>query len=92
MKDAIQDLIDSGTMFTNGLVENSNHKAFKTSLPDYDKGESSQVDKKNHGAKIYYTYTTNDNVINMVKPVEILFMMRPQREEEAKPNVPKIVL
>ena len=66
LKDAIQDLIDSGTMFTNGLAKNFDHKVFKTPLLDYDKGESSQADKKNHDAKIHYTYATNDNAINMV--------------------------
>ena len=79
-------------MLSNGLVKNSNHKAFKTPLHNYDKCESSQADKKNHSAKIHYNYATNDNVTNMVKPVERVFMMRPQREEEAKPNVPKIML
>ena len=79
-------------MLNDGLVKNSNHEAFKTPLPDYDKGESSQANKKNHDAKIYYTYAMNDNVINMVKPVERVIMMRPWREEEAKPHVPKIVL
>ena len=92
LKDAIQDLIESGTMLIDGLVKNSDHKSFKTPLPNYEKGDSSQADKKNHDAKIHYTYATNDNVINMVELVERVFMMRPQREEEAKPNVPKIVL
>ena len=41
LKDTIQDLIESGTVLTNGLVKNYDHKAFKTPLPDYDKGESS---------------------------------------------------
>ena len=47
--------MDSGTVLTNGLVKNFDHKAFKTPLPDYDKSESSQVDKKNHDVKIHYT-------------------------------------
>ena len=74
-------------MLTDGLVKNIDHKAFKTPLPDYDKGESSQANKKNHNVEIHYTYATNDNVINMVEPVESIFMMRSQETK-----VPKIVL
>ena len=92
LKDSIQDLIDGGIVLTIGLVKNLDHKAFKTPLPKYDKGESSQANKKNHDAKIHYTYATNDNVINMIEPVERVFMMRPQKEEEAKLDVPKLVL
>ena len=79
-------------MLIDGLVKNLDHKAFKTPLPEYEKGESSQANKKNHDAKIHYTYATNDNVINMIELVERVLMMRPQKEEEAKPDVPKLVL
>ena len=48
--------------------------------------------KKNHDAKIHYTYATNDNVIKMIKLVERELMRRPQRDEEAKHDVPKLVL
>ena len=63
-------------MLTNGLVKNFDHKAFETPLLDYDKGESSQADKKNHDAKIHYTYATNDNVIDMIKLVERVLIMK----------------
>ena len=33
LKDAIKDLIYGGKMFTNGLVKNLDHKAFRTPLP-----------------------------------------------------------
>ena len=38
LKDAIQDLIDGGTILTDGLIKNSDHKVFKTHLPKYKKG------------------------------------------------------
>ena len=60
LKDAIQDLIDGGTVLINGLVKNIDHKAFKTPLLKYDKGESFHANKKNHDAKIHYTYATNE--------------------------------
>ena len=92
LKDTIQDLIDGGTVLIDGPVKNSNHKAFKTPLPEYDKGESLQASKKNYDAKIHYTYVTNDNVINMIKPIEDVFMMRLQKDDDANYDIPKLVL
>ena len=64
-------------MLIDDLIKKKNYKAFKTPLLKYDKGESSQANKKNHDAKIHYTYATNDNVINMIELVERVLMMRP---------------
>ena len=75
-----------------GLVKNLDHKAFKTPLSKYDKGESSQTRKNNHDVKIDYTYATNNNVINMIELVESMLMMKPQRDEEAKRDVPNLIL
>ena len=40
-KDAIQDLIDRGTVVMDGLVKKYDHKAFKMPLLEHEKGESS---------------------------------------------------
>lgn len=66
LKHVIQDLIENGKFFVDGLVNNYDHKAFKEPLPKYDKGEAS-TSKKDEGAKINYTYTNNSNVINMIE-------------------------
>lgn len=66
LKDVIQDLIDAGKVVTYGLVKNFDHKYFKQLLPEYEKGESSKVNKKNHDAKINYTYADTKNIINMI--------------------------
>ena len=92
LKDAMQDLIDGGKVLIDGLVKISNHKVFKTPLPEYEKGESSQVNKKNLDAKINYTYANNDNVINTMKPIENVFMMRPRENEDSNHDAPKLIL
>ena len=60
----IQDLIDDGDLVVDGHNKNSDHKAFKEPFPTYDKGESSK--SKPH-QKVNYTYSNDDNVINMVQ-------------------------
>lgn len=45
-------------------MTNSNKKTFKDPLPTYEQGDSS---KSKGGAKINYTYTNNDNIINMLE-------------------------
>ena len=92
LKDAIQDLIDGGIVLIDGLVKNFDHKVFKTPLLEYEKGESSQENKKNQDAKINYTYATNENVINMLEPVESVFMMRPRENGDTNCHMPKLVL
>ena len=87
LKDAIEDLIDGGIYLTNGLVKNYDHKAFKTPLIEYEKLESSQVQKKNHDAKINYNYANNENVINMLEPVESIFMMRPKENVDTNYDI-----
>ena len=72
LKDAIQDLIDGGMVLIDGLVKNLDYKAFKTPLPEYDMGESSKANKKNHAAKINYMYARNENVIKMLESIEIV--------------------
>ena len=74
------------------MIKNFNHKAFKTPLPEYEKGEFSQANKKNHDAKINYTYTNNDNVINMLEPTKRVLMMRPQDDKDSIHNAPKLIL
>ena len=92
LKDFIKNLIDGGIVLTNGLVKKSDHKAFKTPLLEYKKGASSQVNKKNHDAKVNYTYANNENVINMLEPVESVFMMRPIENGDTNHDMPKLVL
>lgn len=92
LKDAIQYFIDRGKVLIDGLVKNSNHKAFKTPLPEYEKVESSQAHKKNHDAKINYTYTPDSPVINMIEPVESVLMMRSQDDKNANYGMPRLVL
>lgn len=60
----IQDLIEEGKVKVDGHHINNDHKAFQTSLPSYEKGESSKSNKIN------YTYIDDDNVIYMVEPCE----------------------
>ena len=92
LKDAIQDLIDGGTVLTDDLVKNSDNKAFKTPLPEYEKGESSRVQKKSHDAKINYTYANSNNVINMLELIESVFTMRLQDEKYSNHDMPKLIL
>ena len=92
LKDYIQNLIDGGTMLIDGLVKNFDNKYFKTHLLEYGKGESIQENKKNHDAKINYTYANNENVINMLEPIKSVFMMRPQGNGDSHHDMPKIVL
>ncbi|WP_044909002.1 hypothetical protein, partial [[Clostridium] innocuum] len=92
LKDDIQDLIENGTISTDGLTKNSDHTAFKDPLPKHDKGETSQTHKKNHDAKINYTYPSNTPVINMVEPVESVLMMRSQDDNKVNHGKPKLVL
>ena len=47
-------------------MKNFDHKAFKTTLLEYEKGESSREKKKNRDDKINYTYANFDNVIIML--------------------------
>ena len=47
---------------------------------------------KNHDAKIHYTYATNENVINMIEPIEDVFMIRPERDEDANHDIAKLAL
>ena len=63
MRHKIQKWIDSGDVVVGGHNKNSDHQPFKEPFPPYDKGESS---KSKNNAKINYTYTNDDNVINMV--------------------------
>ena len=51
-----------------GHNKNADHKAFKEPFPTYEKGESSKA-QTHH--KVSYTYSNNDNVINMVEPVDV---------------------
>lgn len=46
LKDVIQDLIEAGKVFIDGLVKNYNHKAFQQPLPEYEKGENSKMAAK----------------------------------------------
>ena len=48
--------------------KNIDHKAFKEPLSSYDKGECSK--SKSHN-KVNYTYSNDDNVINMVEPIDV---------------------
>jgi hypothetical protein len=63
----IQDMIDNGELVVDGHHKNSDHKAFKEPFPPYEKGETSKTKPNN---KINYAYPKDDNVINMVEPVD----------------------
>lgn len=52
-----------------GHNKNSDHQAFKDPFPPHEKGESSKP--KNENNKVNYMYNTNDNVINMVEPIDV---------------------
>ena len=93
----VQDLIEAGKVVTDGLVKNSDHKAFKQPLPEYEKGESSKAAaKKNHDAKISYAYANTDNVIGMLEPVEYICMASSNNDNwlnyDAEDERPKVVL
>ena len=81
IKDVIQDLIEAGKVVIDGLVKNANHKAFKQPLPKYEKGETSKAAKKNHDAKISYSYANKDKIIDMLEPVEYVCMASPNNEK-----------
>lgn len=66
LRHKIQDMIDNGDLVVDGHHKKSDHKAFKESFPPYEKGESSKPKPNN---KVNYTYSNDDNVINMVEPV-----------------------
>ena len=63
----IQDMIDNGELVVDGHHKNSDHKAFKEPFPPYEKGETSKTKPNN---KIKYAYPKDDNVINMVEPMD----------------------
>ena len=96
LKDVIQDLINGGKVFIDGLVKYSIHKSFKQPYPDYGKGELSHANKKNHDAKINYAYANIDNVINMIELVKYLCMMSSNAENQPNCDVederPKVFL
>ena len=48
--------------------------------------------KKNHDAKINYTYTNIDNVINMLEAIESNFTMRPQVDKDSNHDTPKLII
>lgn len=64
LKHEIQDLIDARKIVIGNHTTNADHKAFKDPLPIYEQGDSS---KSKGGSKVNYTYTNNDNMINMVE-------------------------
>lgn len=92
LKDVIQDLIIDGKFITDGLAQNSDHNAFKQPLLEYEKWESSKVNKKNYDAKVNYTYTNTD----IIEPIEYLCMMDPKFHKEPSYDIdderPKVVL
>lgn len=65
LKHLIQDLIDNGTITVDSHKTNESHLAFKTPLPNYDKGEPSQLKDDKGKAKVNYTYTYDD-VVNVI--------------------------
>ena len=71
-----------------GHNKNIDHKAFKEPFPSYDKGESSKSKPNN---KVNYTYSNNDNVINMVEPIDVEycdFIIIKGRKDNAKLKTP----
>lgn len=79
MKHLIQNLIDNGTITVDGHKTNESHLAFKTPLPNYEKGEQSNPKYDKGKAKVEYAYTYDD-VINVIlvkdktpsKPINII--------------------
>ena len=70
LKNQIQDLIDDGDLVVDVRNMNADHKDFKEPFPTYDKGESSKT-QTHH--KVNYTYSNDDNVINMIEPMDVEF-------------------
>ena len=81
-----------------GLIKNSDHKAFKEPLPKYNQGESlktnTNLGTKNHDAKINYTYANTDNLIAMLEPIcESVNMTRPRYDDYGTSDErPKFIL
>lgn len=70
-----------------GHINNSNHKDFKESLPHYEKGENSK--QKSHN-KVNYTYTNDDDVINMAKLVDFEYydiIIIKGKKDDIKPKI-----
>ena len=71
-----------------GHNKNADHKAFKEPFLTYDKGECSKA-QTHH--KINYTYSNDDNVINMVEPVDVEYcniITIKGKEDNPKHNIP----
>lgn len=65
LKHKIQDLINNGKIVVGNHTTNSNHKYFKDPFPTYDQEDSS---KSKGGAKVNYTCTNEDHMINILEP------------------------
>ena len=63
----VQDLINHGDIVVDGHNKNLNHKDLKEPFLSYEKGENSK--HKSHN-KINYIYSNDDDVINMVEPLD----------------------
>ena len=60
--------MNSGKVVVQNHNKNLDHQMFNDPFHPHEKGDSSK--DKNAHTKVNYTYTTNDNVINMVEPVD----------------------
>lgn len=63
-----QDLINNGNIVVDGHNKNFDHQSFKDPFPPHNKGESSRA--KDSNTKVNFTYNANENIINMIGPVD----------------------
>lgn len=91
LRHKVQDLIDNGDIVVDGHNKNLDHQAFKDLFPTHNKGESSGA--KNSNAKVNFTYTVDNNVINMIEPVDFVYcnvITIKGKEEKEKSKTPFI--
>ena len=91
LRNKLQDLIDDGDLVVDGHNTNVDHKDFKEPFPIYDKGESSKA-QTHH--KVNYTYSNDDNVINMIEPVDVDLcnvVTIKGKQDNSKPKTPFVL-
>ena len=79
-------MIDDGDIVVDGHNKNFDHKASKDPFLAYEKGESSKPKPNN---KLNYPYSNDDNVINMVEPMDFEYcdiITIKGKQEKTKPK------
>lgn len=91
MDHKVQDLIKDGDIVVDGHNKNIDHKDFKEPFPSYEKGEKSK--QKPHN-KVNYTYSNDDDVINMVELVDFEYcdvINIKGKQDNTKPKTPFVL-